>query len=88
LTAESLPAIVATASARQKSGLSVELPEKGLALDEVLGRLEKDLLVKALERTGGVKRKAADILQVSFRSFRYRLAKYGLGDGGNSLDDE
>ena len=87
LTADSLPAIIATGSPSQRSELSVELPEKGLNLDAVLGGLERGLLVKALARVGGVKRKAAGLLQVSFRSFRYRLAKYDLGKGENLFDD-
>jgi two-component system response regulator PilR (NtrC family) len=55
------------------------MPQEGIDLDNVLGQLEKDLLQQALERTRGAKQKAADLLGISFRSFRYRLAKYGLG---------
>ena len=32
----------------------------------------------ALDATGGNRTKAASLLKMSFRSFRYRLAKYGL----------
>ena len=41
--------------------------------------IERTLLVKALDRTGGVKKKAAELLGINFRSMRYRLEKYGLG---------
>ncbi len=47
----------------------MELSERGLNLDEVMGGLEKDLLLKSLERAGGIKRKAAELLHISFRSF-------------------
>ena len=54
------------------------LPENGMNLDGFLGRVEKKLLAQALERTNGVKVEAARLLGLNFRSFRYRLAKYGL----------
>jgi two-component system, NtrC family, response regulator PilR len=47
-------------------------------LDEHLADIEKGYLLKALENTQGVKLRAADLLGISFRSFRYRLAKYGM----------
>jgi two-component system response regulator PilR (NtrC family) len=68
----------------KSDSVSLTLPQEGIDLDNVLGQLEKDLLQQALERTRGAKQKAADLLGISFRSFRYRLAKYGLG----SDDDE
>ena len=41
-------------------------------------RLEKELLLEALERTGGNQRKAAEILKISRGSLQYRLKQYGL----------
>jgi two-component system response regulator PilR (NtrC family) len=65
------------------AGLSseIEIPEEGLQLEPLLEELEKKYLLKALERTGGAKRKAGELLGMSFRSFRYRLAKFGLDSG-------
>ena len=45
------------------------------------------LIRKALERTSGVRKSAAKLLGISFRSLRYRLAKLGLA-GGDDSDDE
>jgi two-component system response regulator PilR (NtrC family) len=56
----------------------VDLPEDGCDLDAVLGELERRLLISALERTGGVRKHAASLLGVTFRSIRYRLKKHGL----------
>ncbi|MEM9189208.1 MAG: sigma-54 dependent transcriptional regulator [Myxococcota bacterium] len=56
------------------------LPEEGLNLDAHLETVERALLLSALERSDGVRTNAAKLLGMSFRSFRYRLAKYGLGD--------
>jgi two-component system, NtrC family, response regulator PilR len=49
-------------------------------LQAYLDTLEKRLLVQALEKCGGVKKKAAALLGMTFRSFRYRLAKFGMDD--------
>jgi len=43
-------------------------------------RIERDLMGQALERAGGIQSRAAQLLGTSFRSFRYRLQKYGLAD--------
>ena len=56
------------------------LPRDGGKLDEMLAQVERELLREALGRTAGVKKKAAQLLGVSFRSFRYRLEKLGLDD--------
>ncbi len=52
----------------------------GFDIDAWLGDQEKHLLVRAMARTGGNQTAAAKLLGTSFRSFRYRLRKYGLGD--------
>jgi two-component system response regulator PilR (NtrC family) len=57
-----------------------ELPDDGISLEAMLEDFERRILHKALEKTGGKKKKAADLLGLSFRSFRYRVAKLGVGD--------
>ncbi len=54
------------------------LTQYGLDLDSVLQEIEKSYLRKALELTGGVKTEAAKLLNLTFRSFRHRLSKYGI----------
>ena len=58
-----------------------DIPEGGMLLEPLLEELEKKYLLKALEKTGGAKKKAGELLGMSFRSFRYRLAKFGLDNG-------
>jgi two-component system response regulator PilR (NtrC family) len=58
----------------------LELPAGGLNLEQVLNEAERRLLLAALERTGGVRKRAAELLGISFRSLRYRLQKQGLAD--------
>ncbi|MCB1185427.1 helix-turn-helix domain-containing protein, partial [bacterium] len=38
------------------------------------------ILVRALEQANGVRTDAAKLLGTTFRSLRYRLAKYAIGD--------
>ena len=56
------------------------IPEEGVELDSVLSGMERHFLEKALERTSGNKTRAARLLGMSFRSFRYRLEKYDLDE--------
>jgi len=57
---------------------SLEIPEEGINLNRVVEDLEKALIIKALEKTGGTKKKAAELLGMNFRAMRYKVAKYGL----------
>ena len=47
----------------------------GVSLDNILEEIEKAYLEKALECTNGRKQEAADLLGISFRTFRYRISK-------------
>jgi len=60
-------------------------PPEGFDLDQYLAEIEKKILLQALQQTQGVKLRAAQLLGISFRSFRYRLFKYGLA---TDADDE
>ncbi len=57
---------------------SFEIPPDGVDLDARLAEFERRWLVAALDACGGNKTQAAKLLRMSFRSFRYRLAKYDL----------
>ena len=70
-----------TISPQQQGGVPTDLPEDGLDLEGMINGIEKDLLLKALERTQWVKKKAARLLRLNTRSFRYRLEKYAIKGG-------
>jgi len=55
-----------------------DIPEDGVDLNEELAKYEKHLIEKALKKAKGSKTKAAEILQVSFDSLRYRIEKLGI----------
>jgi two-component system response regulator PilR (NtrC family) len=61
-----------------------EIPREGLNLEGVLNDVERRLILEALRRTGGVKKEAAKLLGLSFRSFRYRFDKLGIEETGGS----
>ena len=48
------------------------------SLDERLARTERDLILEALDRAAGVKKHAAALLGVNYRSLRHRLQKHGI----------
>jgi len=57
-----------------------ELPPGGMDLDAYLAGIEKRFLLKALDKSAGVRKKAAELLGMTFRSFRYKLAKHGMSE--------
>lgn len=62
-------------------GMPLDLTDEGVDLEGVINGIEKDLLLKALERSKWVKKKAARMLRLNTRSFRYRLEKYAIKGG-------
>jgi two-component system response regulator PilR (NtrC family) len=56
----------------------IHLPDDGIDLQAALADYERRLIVAALERSDGVRTHAAELLGISFRSFRYRMQKLGL----------
>jgi two-component system response regulator PilR (NtrC family) len=82
-----LPPELSGAAARPTPAL-VGLPDEGCNLDDVLGEVERRLLIQALERSGGVRTQAAKVLGVTLRSLRYRLHKHALGDAGDEAEAE
>jgi two-component system response regulator PilR (NtrC family) len=52
-------------------------------LERDLAEYEKSILLHALDQAGGVKKRAAELLGINYRSLRHRLQKYGLGDGAD-----
>jgi two-component system response regulator PilR (NtrC family) len=70
-----------------KSAYPTDLPPEGLDLERLVESIEKDLLLKALERTKWVKKRAAKLLQLDARSFRYRLSKFAITRGRDDGDE-
>jgi two-component system response regulator PilR (NtrC family) len=65
----------------------LDLPAEGTRLDDILSEVERRLILASLDRTGGIRKRAADLLGITFRSLRYRLKKHGLGDDAEDEPD-
>jgi two-component system response regulator PilR (NtrC family) len=81
-----LPRDVSGAAAQPTPAL-IGLPDEGCNLDDVMGEVERRLILQALERSGGVRTQAARLLGVTLRSLRYRLHKHALGDASDETPD-
>lgn len=78
ITLDLLPQQVVRFQRVQERLEQIEIPPEGMNLDLLLDSIEKKYLLKALEKSNGVKKRAADLLGMTFRSFRYKLSKHGM----------
>ena len=58
----------------QTSRIAFEIPSQGISFEE----LEKELIIKAMEKTGWVIAKAAQLLGMSYKTLQYRINKFGI----------
>ena len=78
ILADSLPEAVRGESVRPAAQPVEGLPEAGFDLEAHVKEIEMSYIAEALKRAGGVQVKAAELLGMSFRSFRYYVKKYNL----------
>jgi DNA-binding NtrC family response regulator len=62
----------------QGMGAGIDLGPEGVALEERLADVERSYIEKALAMTGGNLTRAAELLNIPFRSIRYRVKKLGI----------
>jgi len=80
ITLDSLPSHVVNFQHGVVNDKSFVIPQNGVNLEAYLDGIEKRYLLQALDQSSGVKKRAAQLLGLSFRSMRYRLAKFGMDD--------
>ena len=80
---ESLPAEI---TERGPSGIvpSVPIPDEGINFPAVVSELERDLLTRSLEKTGGNKRRAALLLNLRRTTFVEKLQRLNVGTAQDS----
>ncbi len=81
ITLGSLPSLGAAAGvggAGDVAGNVAVVPDEGVNLEEKMQAQERAYLVAALERANGVATKAAELLGISYRSFRHYAKKYNI----------
>src|SRR5579883_1072623 len=67
----------AVSSSLNQAGM-VEIPDEGIDFEEVVGATERRYLQAALEKAGGVRTRAAELLRITYRSFRHYKKKHNL----------
>jgi two-component system response regulator PilR (NtrC family) len=67
---------------------SVEIPDDGLDLENYLDGIRRQVMGQALSRCDGVQTQAAELLGMTFRSFRYYAKKMGLTGSMESDPDD
>lgn len=85
ITAESLPSSVKSSRSGESlhgGAVPAVYNEAAVAdcldLEKKVEEFEKAIIKDALRKSGGVKKKAAELLGLSFRSMRYKLSKYDI----------
>ena len=73
---ESLPETVSAPSGGPAK--SEPLPEDGLDFERRMAEVEKAYLLRALKAAEGVRTRAAELLHISYRSFRHYAKKHGV----------
>jgi len=74
----SLPAAVQHGEERRPGPVAERQLTEGFDLEQHVQEIEREYIAEALRRADGVKVKAAELLGMSFRSFRYYMKKYNL----------
>ena len=67
-------------SAAPPSGPPAAPAEGDLSVKRAQRALEADLIRRALERTGGNRTRAAELLELSPRALLYKIREYGIGE--------
>jgi len=70
--------VLSSNAASGVTNFNIEIPDKGIDLNEEMEKIDKTMIQKALQKAKGSKTKAAEILHVTFDSLRYRIEKLGL----------
>jgi two-component system response regulator PilR (NtrC family) len=75
---EPAPPRARAAAAAADNGSGTSVPADGLDFETYVAGIERSLIRSALEQAGGVQTRAAELLKVSYRSFRHLLKKYDI----------
>lgn len=72
---ESLTLSNLRADATRENRRQRDLGQEGIDLDSVLAEVEKDYILRAMELARGSKQRTAELLGLTYQSFRHRLSK-------------
>ena len=81
ITEDDLPAKIRNSTEESVKVESVFLPEEGIDFNNHILRVERDLLLKALKMSGGVKNRAAKLLNLNRTTLVEKLKRLDIRDG-------
>jgi len=81
---ETIPSDVLFQEQESAGQRAISVPDSGINLEEHLENLEKRYIRTALQKTDQNITEAAELLETSFRSLRYKLDKYDMKPGDSS----
>jgi DNA-binding NtrC family response regulator len=80
ITPECLPREIWGEKPQGEASFDYQIPPEGILFEEIVGRLEKDLITQAVGITGGNVAKTARLLNLPRGTLRYKMEKYELGE--------
>jgi DNA-binding NtrC family response regulator len=81
ITEEDLPEKIRNSSGSPQPAESAFLTEEGIDFNNHIIRVERDLLLKALKMSGGVKNRAAKLLNLNRTTLVEKLKRLDIRDG-------
>jgi two-component system response regulator PilR (NtrC family) len=78
LQMENLPDELLSSDSANIKNIPIFNGDNPVDLEKTLDQIEKNMILEALKKTGGIMTKAAKLLNLSFRSMRYRMQKYKI----------
>ena len=80
ITPDCLPREIWGEKPQDEASFDYRIPPEGILFEDIVGRLEKDLIAQAVGITGGNVAKTARLLNLPRGTLRYKMEKYELGE--------
>jgi DNA-binding NtrC family response regulator len=79
---DDLPSKICNYQGGEEAFSNMEMPEEGIFFNDVISQFEKELLLKALKKNGGIKNRAAKYLNLNRTTLVEKLKRFNMIDGG------
>jgi len=66
----------------------IHLPVDGINFNDMVSRFEKDLLLQALQKSGGIKNRAAKLLNLNRTTLVEKLKRFNIEEGGLAVNED
>jgi DNA-binding NtrC family response regulator len=72
------PKLLSGVKENKEVSISVDIPDEGIDFDKIIDQVEKGLLLKALDKAGGIKNRAAKLLNLNRTTFVEKLKRFQI----------